>query len=124
MPKVSKELQYAKYEQFVDNLLICSTRSDAIAASGISSTTADRWFQDPRFSEILRSRRQQLTAQLTAQTALYLRESLETLRRNMNCGVPSVEVRSAAALADQVVNYLKIEEIEDRVSNLEGALAS
>lgn len=121
MPKVNSETKHTRYERFIDFLMESPSRNAAIQKAGISSSTADRWLRDPSFVELLSARRHQLSQHLCDRTSVLLQEAMETLRRNMSSGVPSVEVRAATALAEISINYLEKQDLSRRIAVLEGA---
>jgi hypothetical protein len=49
-------------------------------------------------------------------------EAVATLRRNLTCGTPSVEVRAATAILDQATKAVELFDMVERVERLEARL--
>lgn len=122
MPRVGKQVKAARYEKFIDQLMVSSTRKQAIQNAGISSATADRWLRDPEFLTLLSARRDQLSEHLRDRAVTLLQASLEALGRNMQCGLPSIEVRAATAAADISIKYFERHDLALRLDLLETTL--
>jgi hypothetical protein len=92
-----------KNERLACLLAAGHTVAEAAAAAGLSERSAYRRLADP----LLRARVVELRAQMTSQAVGRLADAaadaVATLRRNLTCGSPAVEVRAAAAILDHVL---------------------
>lgn len=89
-----------KQEQAIVALLSHSTMGDAARSVGVSESTLGRWLQRPDFQAVYRQHRRQLLDRSLTGLQKATGEAVDTLVRNLGCGVPAVEVRAAVALLD------------------------
>ena len=103
-------------------LLACPTVAEAATRVGIPESTLWRWLQRDDFREQYHAARRQTldVAVLGLQQAAS--EAVQALRRNLTCGVPSVEVRAAAVILEQAIGATELLELEARVQQLEAWL--
>ena len=113
-----------KEEQAIVALLQQPTLQAAAASVGVSDVTLWRWLQQPDFQARYRAARRQLVEGALANLQQATSEAATTLRRNLTCGVPSVEIRAAVAVLDQAVKAVELLDLEERVQALEQRTAS
>lgn len=110
-----------KQEKVLIDLLNGLSITNAAKLNGISETTIYKWLNDESFKrEYRRLRRESVEESLSIlqQTA---KEAAETLRRNLNCGKPEVETRTAQIVIDNAVKAVELTDIVERLEILENA---
>src|SRR5216683_3059200 len=68
--------------------------------------------------------RRQVVEQAISQLQQAASEAASALRRNLTCGVPSVEVRAALGVLEQSVKAVELLDLEERVQMLEELAAA
>ncbi|MBI4494165.1 MAG: hypothetical protein HY690_15360 [Chloroflexi bacterium] len=106
-------------EQALLALLAEPTVEAAAKAAGVSPVTLWRWLQHPDFQERYREARRRVLEHAIAVLQQVAGEAAATLRRNLVCGTPSVEVRAALGILDQAVKGTELLDLEQRVLALE-----
>ncbi len=94
----------------------------AAKAAEVSDVTIWRWMKQPGFKSRLRDARRALVEGAIGRLQQSATEAVETLRRNLSCGTPSVEVRAATAILDQAVKAVELFDLAERVEQLEARL--
>lgn len=123
MPTMRPETKASRYQRAIDELLRSGSRSSAAEHVGVSVGTIDRWHQDDRFLEMLVEARTEATKGITTRLWHALDDATATLTRNLRCGQPSAEIRSAVALFDIALRLAEATEVEERLQALEAAMA-
>ena len=83
-----------------------------------------RWIQQADFRARLRDARRAVVEGAIGRLQQAATEAVETLRRNLTCGTPSVEVRAAATILDQAIKAVELFDMVERVEQLEARLAA
>ena len=96
---------------------------DAAEAAGISEVTLWRWLQDTDFRALYMQARRLAVQRAIARTQAVTSEAVETLREVMKCTMPSARVAAAKAILDYALKGIQIDDLEQRLSELEGKLA-
>lgn len=113
------EKRSRREEVAIAALLTEPTISDAASKSGISESTMLRWLADPRFQAQYRAARRQVVEQAVSRLQQATSDAVETLSRNMLCGVPASEIAAAKAVLDFAVKGVELVDLAERVANLE-----
>jgi hypothetical protein len=108
-----------KEEQAIVALLQQPTLQAAAAALSISDVTLWRWLQQPDFQARYRAARRQVVEGALANLQQATSQAAATLRRNLTCGIPSVEIRAAIAILDQSAKAVELLDLGERVELLE-----
>ncbi len=96
------------------------TKEKAAEAAGIGLTTLFQWLADPEFvARVDEARRRVFEDGIRSLQGL-VGKAAETLMRNMECGVPSVEVRAAQAVLDMGLRGHEVLELAATVERLQG----
>ena len=111
-----------KQEHAVLALLASPTLEAAARSAGVSPVTLWRWQRDPAFQEEYRAARRRMVEGALAALQHAAAEAVATLRRNLACGSPSVEVRAAVAVLDQTIKTSELMGLAERLERLEGQL--
>ncbi len=106
-------------EQAILALLTHPTIPEAAKACGVGEVTLWRWLQDPAFAERYRAARRQVVEGAIASLQQMATEAATTLKRNLSCGTPSVEVRAALAILEQAIKGAELLDLAERVAALE-----
>lgn len=116
-----------KLSRKADDLIIALLANDSIAgaakAVGIAEKTAWRWLQDPDFARSYREARRRVVEQALATIQAATTEAVETLRRNLTCQKPAVEVRAAESIIATAVKAVELMDVEERLAALEAQMA-
>lgn len=104
-----------KHEQAIAALLQATTIEAAAAQAGISRRTLHRWLGQPSFKTRYRAARLEVVDVAVRELQRASGEAVETLRRNLKCGEPGVEVRAAVAVLDQAMKGLQLFEVEKTI---------
>lgn len=108
-----------KQTQAIAALVGGATQKQAAATAGVSENTVARWLQDETFKAAYRAgKRAALEAGIGALQGAFT-DAVETLRRNLKCAVPGVEVRAALGLITQAYKGSEIAEIIPMLEQLE-----
>jgi hypothetical protein len=102
-------------------LLSEPTMQQAASKAGVSESTMLRWLADPSFQARYRAARRQVVEQAVAQLQQGTSEAVETLRRNLKCGLPASEIAAAKAILDFAVKGVELVDLAVRVDALEQA---
>ena len=111
-----------KQEVAIVALLEESTVAAAARRVGVGEATLCRWQQAADFQRAFADARRQLLDRSLTNLRHAGQEAVETLRRNMECGNPSVEVKAASELISWMFKAAEMQEIEDRLNSLEASL--
>jgi hypothetical protein len=109
----------ARKQRAVVALLEGTTLEDAVEASGVSRATLFRWRQDENFLRALDRARRALYDAALEDVREAAGAAIETLKRNLECGIPAVEVRAASALVMLAFKAKEVMDFESRLSSLE-----
>lgn len=115
------EKQSRRAEAAIGALLTCSTLEAAAEQAGIVPSTLRRWLVEPAFQQRFREARRQAVEQAVAALQRAASESVETLQRNLTCGVPTAEIAAAKAILDQAFRGLEVIDLVERIEQLEHA---
>jgi hypothetical protein len=102
-------------------LLSPPTIAEAATLAGISESTLLRWLQEPTFQQRYRAARREVVEHAISGLQLAAGEAVETLRRNLTCGVPASEIAAARVISDQAVKGVELIDLAERVDQLEQA---
>lgn len=75
--------------------------------------------QDPDFVEMYRRSQKDLLEGTVSHLQSLSSEATRALERNLNCGNPSVEIRTATIILDQSIKGMEILGLQDRVEYVE-----
>jgi len=106
-------------EKAVAALLAHPSIAAAARAVGVSEKTLDNWLKLPRFRKAFDAVRRQALTDALGDLQRVVGEAVETLKRNLTCGLASVEVKAAGQVLTQVVRCTEFLEIKERVEALE-----
>lgn len=108
-------------EKVLTALLNTSSISEAAKVSGLSEPTLYRYLQDKSFVADYRDARRKIVENSITQLQQAAGDAVETLKRNMNCDNPSVEVRAAQIILDSAYKGVELIDIVERLEVLEDA---
>ncbi len=109
-------------EKLIVALLETASIRGAAAACGLSEATVFRRLQDKDFQTEYRSARRQVVERSIAELQAATGQAVETLRRNLNCDNPSVEIRAATAILDNAFRGVEVYEFTSRLEKIENEL--
>ena len=112
-----------RQEKAIAALLECNTIKAAAKKTGVSDTALRNWLRDDelfkaRYSDAL----QEIANQSIKELSKNAKEACETLKRNLKCKVPAVEVRAAVAILDKVLSSQIIADMQSQIEELRGLL--
>lgn len=109
----------ARQERALAALLSEVTLEAAAKKAGISTVTMWRHLRTPAFRAAYLQTRRQLVEETTSLLQRASKKAVSVLIRNLDCGVPSVEVSSARVVLDSAYRGVEQIEMEERVRQLE-----
>ena len=111
-----------KQEQAIEGLLSEPTVQRAAQRAGVGYRTLKTWLSsDPAFVAAYRAARRQVVEGAITQLQQATRAAVRTLRRNLRCGNPGVEVKASQVILDQAVKAVELLDLEERLAALERA---
>jgi hypothetical protein len=113
-----------KQDRAIIALLSEPTVEAAARAADIAPATIWRWTQQADVRARLRDARRAVVEGAIGRLQQTATEAVETLRRNLTCGTPSVEVRAATAILEQAIKAVELFDVVERVEQLEARLAA
>ena len=120
----SDEKLTAKQEAFLAALLTAPTIGEAARAAKIADATARRWLAQPTVRAAWLEMRRQVVDQALMGVQAATAEAVATLRACLADDMPpSVRVRAATAILDTAVRAVEINDLAERIEQLEQALA-
>jgi len=111
-----------KHEQAIAALLSEPSIKAAAESCGIGEATLYRWLQLPDFQAAYRTARRQVVERAVSELQAACGEAVETLKRNLTCDIPGVEIRAAQIIIEQAVKGIELMDLQDRVEKLESLL--
>src|SRR5918997_1873267 len=102
----SKRLR--KEEAAIAGLLTEPTIAAAAAKAGVSESTLVRWLQEPTFKAQYRAARREVVEGAIGRLQQAATQAVDTLTRNLTCGVPAVEVGAARTVLDQALKAIEL----------------
>jgi hypothetical protein len=102
-------------------LLSEPTIEAAATRAGISEPTLWRWLADPAFQRRYRDARRQVVEHAVSGLQRASGEAVDTLRRNLTCGVPAAEISAAKSIMDFSLKAVELVDLAERVEELEQA---
>ena len=115
------DMDSTKKRRLLEALLVRPTIRQAAEDAGVSLATAFRWRRQPKFRSRLDELRRASFEQGLCNLQSLGTEAVETLRRNLSCGKPSVEVAAAAKIVDIGLKFSELADITRRLDELEEA---
>ena len=103
-------------------LLAHPTVAEAAEAVGVGESTVRRWLKDPAFERAYRAERSRALEGAIASLQAASSRAVEALERNLDCGVPSVEVRAAQAILGRAFEGETIYSLADYIAATEEAM--
>jgi len=111
--------QSRKEDEAIAALLSCPTIVAAAKHIGIGEETLRRWLAQPDFRARYREARQQVVQHAITRLQSATTVAVETLERNMGCGMRSTEVAAAKAVLEQAFNGATVDELIEWLEELE-----
>jgi hypothetical protein len=90
----------------------------------MAEVTLWRWLQLPDFQTAYRAARRQVVERAVSELQAACGAAVETLKRNLHCEQPSVEIRAAQVILEQAVKGVELIDLQQRVDRLEALLAA
>jgi AcrR family transcriptional regulator len=100
-------------------LLSTNTVKDAAAECGLSVESLYRYLKEPEFVAEYRAHRRNLMEATIGRIQQAADQAVHTLRRNMGCKNPGVEVRAASIVIDNALRGVELTDILERLEALE-----
>ncbi len=91
---------------------------------GVNDATLWRWLQLPDFQAAYRAARRQVVERAITELQAATGEAVETLKRNLHCENPAVEIRAAQIIIEQAIKGVELIELQERIERLEETLTS
>jgi hypothetical protein len=108
-------------ETAIAALLSEPTIEAAATKAGIGESTLLRWLAEPTFKARYRDARRQVVEAAVGRLQTVATKAVDTLERNLTCGIPAVEVGAAKSVLDQAIKAVELVDLAERVEQLEQA---
>ena len=108
-------------EAALSALLSEPTIVDAALKVGVNESTLRRWLQEPEFKAKHRAARRSVVESAIGRLQTVATKAVDTLERNLSCGIPAVEVGAAKSVLDQAIKAVELVDLAERVEALEQA---
>jgi hypothetical protein len=110
-------------EAAIAALLVRPSIEDAARVAGVGEKTIRRWRQEPQFKAEYRKTRREAVSQTTARLQQATGAAGATVLKLMtDPNVPAaVRLRAAECVLDRAIKSIELDDIEDRVAELERA---
>ena len=108
-------------EAAIAALLAEPTIAAAARRAGVSESTLLRWLREPEFGSEYRAARRLVVESAIGRLQQTATEAVDALARNLQCGIPAVEVGAAKAVLDQAIRGVELLDLAERVAALERA---
>jgi hypothetical protein len=113
----------AKFGRKADVAVACLLAEPTIEAAaqraGVSEVTLRRWLREPGFRALYQAARAGVLERVVGTLLAACTEAVETLRRNLSCGKPSVETRAAEVILVQATKGIETLDLAQRIAELE-----
>ena len=93
--KIEKKSEWVQQADAIAALLRAPQLEAAAALAGVELAVLQQWLKEPRFRDRYQAARQAALEEIVARLQQLAAEAVETLARNLTCGVPGVEVEAA-----------------------------
>ena len=111
-----------KQEQAIAALLSASSIKAAAAICDMAEVTLWRWLQLSDFQTAYRAARRQIVERAVSELQAACGEAVETLKRNLHCENPAVEIRAAQIILEQAIKGVELVDLQERVEHLESLI--
>jgi len=111
-----------KQETAIAALLSAPSIKAAAIEAGIGEATLWRWLQLPDFQTAYRAARRSVIERAVSELQAAAGEAVETLKRNLHCENPAVEIRAAQIILEQGIKGVELMDLQERVERLEAML--
>jgi hypothetical protein len=108
-----------KQEAAIGFLLTERTQEKAAEKTGVSTATLRRWLSLPVFVGAYRQARRTVVEAAVGRLQRATTKAVAALTRNLRCGNPSVEIRSAATILEQAAKGIELLDLTERVAEME-----
>ena len=111
-----------KQDKLLPFLLTESSIEAACKKGGVSVATYYRWLGDKDFVAKFREARNSILENTVARLQSLAGEAVETLKRNLNCGNPAAENRSAQLILEQTIKGVETLDIQEKLDTVQKLL--
>lgn len=106
-------------EKALAALLTTSTITDAARVAGLSHRTLTRYLEGDEFKREYRAARASIVENAVSGLQSAASEAVETLKRNLHCENPAVEVRCAQIIIENSIKGVEVTDLMERLERLE-----
>ncbi len=114
-------IKTANREKALTALLESATITDAANICGLNEKTLRRYLEDPEFQKEFRTARRMIFEQNIVRLQSLHAGAIDTLKRNLTCENPSVEVRAAQIIIEGNRKDFETLDILERLEKIEDA---
>ena len=104
-----------QWDAAISALLKHARITDAAKAIGVQYGTLRKWLAIPEFAADYQLRRQEALDETVSMLRLASQQAVQTLVRNMRCGLPIAEIAAARVILDSVLKPAGVQVSEGQV---------
>jgi transposase-like protein len=112
----------AQQDAAIIALLSCPTIKAAARKAKVAESTLYVWLKTPLFRDEYRRSRQLVVSQALGVLGSATKDAVATLKRNLKCKEPGVEVRAAIGILDKAINGQAMADLQAEIEELRGML--
>jgi hypothetical protein len=112
-------MKITNQEKALNALLESASVSEAAIKCGLNAKTLRRYLDDPEFQKEFRAARRVVFEQNIFKLQSLHNQAVDTLERNLNCEIPSTEVRSAQIIVEATRRDFETLDVLHRLEALE-----
>ncbi len=106
-------------ETAISALLACASIRSAAKKIGVAEKTLRSWLKEPEFQAAYRVARRAVVEHAISQVQQLTHDAVKTIKRNLKCGLPAVEVRAALGILSAAGSGLELADLFGRIEELE-----
>ena len=119
---IEKMAKQTNKEKALIALIDSASIREAAQKSGLSEETLYRYLKDKEFLSEYRNARRACVENAITQIQQATSEAVETLKKNLHCENPAVEIRAAQIILDNAIKGVELIDVIERLEILENAV--
>ena len=108
-----------KQHRAIESLLVAGSHAEAAKSAQVPLRTLQSWLTEPEFVKEYKRLQRLASEEFATQVGVAAKDALSTLKRNLTCGSPGVEVRAALGLMRNVIDFKELQGLNERLDAIE-----